>query len=77
MKVATDIISAVSEAISEGFKLVGLILRGREKADAESAIQAGEQYIFVDERSGKYEEISESKRIKLKKHYRKIFFKKN
>ena len=38
------------------------------------AIEAGEKYIFVDEKSGSFKEIDEDRRRKLKNHYRKRFF---
>jgi len=40
----------------------------------DKAIEAGEKYIFVDEKSGKFKGIDADRQQKLKKHYRKRFF---
>lgn len=67
----------IASAIAEGFKILAQVLKGRERARMEAAIQAGEQYIFVDEKSGKYQDISDDRQKKLKVHYRKRFFANN
>jgi hypothetical protein len=40
----------------------------------EYRIEAAMQYVFVDERSGRYKNISSGKKAEMKTHYRKRIF---
>ena len=74
---AADPVSGIATAIAEGFKLIAVVLKGREKAKMVAAIQAAEQYIFVDERVGKYKGFDDKDVAKYKLHFRKRFFANN
>jgi len=67
-------IKAVAEAIKEGMKVWYQWRSGSERRRMRAAIDAAEQYIFVNEKDGRYQELSENRRKKLLRTWRRRFF---
>lgn len=67
-------IKAIAQAVAQGSKLWNTWLKSRDKRRMEAALEAGEQYIFVNEKVGEYEGISDERQKKLLVHYSKRYF---
>ena len=70
-------IAPIAQAIAEGFKLIKTVLDTAEVRKMKACIEAGEKYIFVNEKQGEYETLPDVKQDKYLKHYRKRFFRFN
>ena len=70
-------VKSVAQAIAECAKVIGQWLASRDRRRMKKAIDAGEQYIFVDAKEGEHEGITDEKQEKLKKRFRKRLFKNN
>lgn len=71
---ALDPITAIANAITEGAKALGNFLTGKELNRLRYQVEAGFNYVFVDEKSGQYKDISDDEQKKLKIHFRKQIF---
>ncbi len=60
-------VGPVAQAISEGFKLVGQILKGSDRRKMEKAIEYGERFIR------RYEKITDDQDETLQKYAEKFF----
>ena len=67
-------ITAVAQAISEGAKLWNTWLKSFERRRFKAAIEAAEKYIFVNQKSGEFKDIDDSRKKKLLSHYSRKFF---
>jgi len=74
MATPVDLVTAISEAIREVSGLIKELVSGAELRRLKYRVESASQYIFVDERSGKYTKISEKERADLKLHFRKRVF---
>lgn len=74
---ALDPITAIASAIAECSKALGLWLASAEKRKLENAKDAGEKYIFVNEKAGEFKNIIDKKQKELLLHYRRKFFQYN
>lgn len=74
MATPVDLISAISEAVKEIAGLFKELVSGAEIRRLKYRIEAAEQYVFVDEKSGPYAETGDKKRKELKCHFRKRIF---
>jgi hypothetical protein len=70
-------IGSIANALAEASKVVGAWLASRQRRRMRAAIDAAERYIFVSERAGEYAELSDEKRARYLKHFRKRFFRFN
>ncbi len=64
----------IAGAIREGFKFFAQWNKSREKRKMKNAIEAGEKYIQVNEKSGEFKKISQKEQLRLLRHYSKRFF---
>ena len=71
---ALGTVEQIAKAITEGFKLLGQYLSGKEMARVKYQLEAAHQYIFVDEKAGEYGDIKPEKQKDLKIHFRKRVF---
>ena len=67
-------IKVIAQAITAGAKLWNTWLKSRDKRRMESAIEAAQKYIFVNQRVGEYKDISVSRQAQLLRHFSKRFF---
>lgn len=67
-------VGLVAQAIAEIAKVIGNWQVSSERRKLKSAIDAAENYIFVSERQGKYEKITDKRQKKLLLHFNKRFF---
>jgi len=67
-------VTSIARAIAEVSKVIGQWQASRDRRYMKAAIDAGEQYIFVDAKEGEYEGISDDRQERLKKKLRKKFF---
>ena len=67
-------VEQIAKAITEVFKLLGQYLSGKKVARLEYQIEAAQEYIFVDEKSGEYKDIDDKRQAQLKLHFRKRVF---
>jgi len=69
--------NSIAQAVAEVSKVIGQWMASRDRRRMKAAIDAGEQYIFVDAKEGEHENITDEKQEKLKKRFRKKLFKYN
>ena len=69
-----DTATSISKAIEKVADLLAQILSGAALRKLQYRIEAAQQYIFVDEKSGDYKGIKEAETIKLKAHFRRRIF---
>lgn len=69
-----EIISAISEAIREVASLMRELVAGSQMRRMRYRLEAAEEYVFIDEKSGKYVHHSDARRRELKAHFRKRIF---
>jgi hypothetical protein len=74
MATPVDLVTAISEAIKEVSGLLKELVAGAEVRRLKYRTEAAMQYVFVDEKTGDYEGISEKRRKDLKQHFRKRIF---
>lgn len=74
MNPAVEAVKEVAGAIKEGFKVLGAYLAGKEIARLKYQLESAQSYIFVDEKSGQYVDLTEEKQDALKIHFRKRAF---
>jgi len=67
-------IGIIAQAVTEIAKVVGNWQVSKDRNRLLYRIEAGTQYIFIDEGSGEYSEIDEKKKKKLKLHFRRRVF---
>lgn len=67
-------VGPIAQAIAEGFKLIKTVLDTAAVRKMKACIEAGEKYIFVNEKQGEYETLPVEKQAKYLKHFRKRFF---
>lgn len=72
-----DTASAIAKAIDRVADLIAQILSGAALRRLQYRIEAAINYVFVDEKSGQYKDISEEKRKEYKIHFRKRIFDEN
>lgn len=65
---------AILEALGEISGLAKVLVAGKELSRAKYNAEAGQQYIFADERSGKYKDMKDKEIAKWKLHWRKRSF---
>lgn len=70
-------VTAIANAIAEGSKLWHTWLISRDKRRMQAAIEYGEKYIQVSQKSGQFETISDDEQVRLLRKYSKYFFKVN
>ena len=70
-------IGLIAGAVAEVAKVIGNWQVSRERNKMKSAIDAGEKYIFVNERQGEFEDITDKRKNQLLLHFRKRFFANN
>ena len=70
-------VGAVAKAIEAVAKLWKGWIDGAEKRRAKKGLDYAEKYIFANEGSGIYKDISDVKREAYKRKYRKVFFDNN
>jgi hypothetical protein len=74
MATPVDLVTAVSEAIKEVSGLLKELVAGAEVRRLKYRTEAAMQYVFVDEKAGDYEKITEKRQKDLKSHFRKRIF---
>ena len=67
----------IALAIAEGFKLLKVWIEGSERRQYKRAIDSAESYIRVNERVGKYADMTDKKIEELLTHYSKRFWANN
>lgn len=67
----------IARAIAEGFKFLGQVYKDSYNRRIRKAFDGAREYIFVNEKDGKYEDFSDKKRKHLLKKYREQFFDNN
>jgi arabinogalactan endo-1,4-beta-galactosidase len=77
MAAPTDLITAISAAIAEVSGLIKEFISGADIRRMSAAIEAAEQYIMVNEKTGQYKDLTEEKKAQYLTHVRKRFFKYN
>lgn len=70
-------IGLIAKAVAEIAKIVGNWQVSTDRRRLMYRLEAAQEYIFVDEKGGKYKEVSEKKQEKLKLHFRKRVFDSN
>ena len=63
-----------AKMVTEIAKVVGNWQVSREKRKMGAALEAGQRYIFCNEKEGEFKDIDDDRQQKLLKHYRKRFF---
>lgn len=74
---AITLITAFSEAIKEVAGLIRELVAGKEVARLKYRAESGMNYVFVDEKIGQYDGISDEEQAKKKLHFRKRIFDEN
>lgn len=74
---AIDPVTAIASAVAEFSKAFGTYMASREVRHMRAAIDAAERYIFVNERTGENETLTDKQQAKLLAKFRKRFFKFN
>ena len=72
-----DPVTAIANAVAEFSKAFGTYMATREVRHLKAALDAAERYIFVNERMGENEELTDVQQKKLLAKFRKRFFKFN
>lgn len=67
-------ILATLKVIEEGIKYCNALLKTAPIRKMKAAIEAGEKYIQVNQKSGMFKDIDKGTQIKLLRHYSKRFF---
>jgi hypothetical protein len=70
-------VNAIAEAISNGFKLWKTVMDSAESRKMRKAIEFGEKYIQVNERTGKFANVNDKKRTALLSYYHTKFYRYN
>jgi len=70
-------VNAIAQAISEGFKLWKTVMDTAESRKMRKAIEFGEKYIQVNERTGKFASVTDKKRASLLSYYHTKFYRYN
>ena len=70
-------VTSISNLFTEVAKIIGEWQKTSVARRMRAAIECGEKYIQVNERSGEYSTISDQRRLQLLGYYRKKFFKYN
>ena len=65
---------ALAKAFKSGVDYLTLLLKTSRLRRMKAAIEAGEKYIQVNQKSGEFEKISDEEQVKLLRHYAKRFF---
>ena len=68
-------IKEISNAIAELSKVFGEWKASSERRRMQKAISAGQEYIFANEKTGRYNKMTDKKRLALRSYYRRVFFK--
>lgn len=74
---AAGAIQAIAEAIREGFRLLSQWQESAHVRHLKRAVDAGEYYIRISEREGKFKDMTEKQITTLLRKYRSRFFKYN
>jgi hypothetical protein len=69
-----DTVTSVSKAIEKFCDVLALWIAGGDKRRLQYQLEAAQEYIFVDERAGKYKEIEDHKALLLKIHFKRRAF---
>jgi TRAP-type C4-dicarboxylate transport system substrate-binding protein len=68
------IVQSLLEAVKEGSKAYHTWLKSRDKKRLELCKDAGEKYIFANEKEGEFKNFTDKQKEKYLKHYRRRFF---
>jgi hypothetical protein len=74
---AISSVTAIANAIAEASKVIGQWMASAERRRMQAAIEAGESYIFVNEKEGIFKNIPDDKQKAYLLHFKKRFFKSN
>lgn len=69
-----DLGTAIASAIKEIAELIKVALVGSEVRRLKYQLESAQEYIFVDERVGKYKDINDIKAAGLKVHFKRRAF---
>jgi hypothetical protein len=67
-------VGPIAQAIAEVAKVIGNWQVSSERRRMRAALDSAEKYIFVNEKSGQFAELTEPKQKQLLAHFRKRFF---
>ena len=64
----------ITQAVTEVAKVVGKWIESSERRRMKVALDSAERYIFVNEKGGEYQGITDERKSQLLLHFRKRFF---
>ena len=77
VKIGTSTTGAIAQAITAGFKLMKTVVDTAEVRRMRKAIDAGEKYIQVNNKEGRFSDLTDEQQKKKLSYYRRRFFKYN
>ena len=69
-----DTASSIAKAIEKVADLMAQVLSGAVLRRLRYRVEAAMNYVFVDEKTGEYKDVSEEKQKDLKVHFRRRIF---